>query len=98
MRRLVSLFLILTISISIFAQKKARPEPNFYRNLYTGDILNKKEFQEFVNSLQKDFSDSIKGNAIVSLRFLEVKISKDSIIQTFNYDIRVGNEYKIRAY
>lgn len=97
MRRLISLLLILTASISVFAQKKGRPEPNFYRNLYTGDILNKKEFEEFRQALYTDFNDSIRRNVNITLRFMSLKISNDSMIQSFNYDLRVGNEYKKRA-
>ena len=91
-------FLLLSITIfSCFGQNNKRPEPNFYKNLYTQEILNKEQFLEFRNTLYAKYHDSINGMPNITLRFMKLEISNDSIIQPFNYDIRVGKEYIIRA-
>lgn len=97
MSRLISLLLIFTASLSAYAQKKERPEPNYFKNLYTGDLLNKIEFEEFRQKLYTDFNDSIRRNVNITMRFVSLKSSNDSIIQSFNYDLRVGKKYIKRA-
>ena len=73
-----------------------RPEPNFYKNRYTGEILNKTEFEVFRNSLLPKNNDSLKKSHL-SFSFYESEKSADSIIQHFKYDLRIGDKYIIRA-
>lgn len=78
-------------------QGNKRPEPNYYRNLSTNEILDKSDFGRFTVSLHQNIPDSLKGSEHVILHFEPLDISGDSIIQPFNYDIRVGDEYLVRA-
>ncbi len=88
-------FLIIILVVTISCNNK-RPEPNFYKNLYTGEILNKNEFEKFRNSLYLKNIDSTKK---ISLNFVFSKLEKssDSIIQNFKYDLRIGDKYIVRA-
>lgn len=92
MKRLFSiLFLTLLISCS-----NERPEPNYYKNLFTGEIFNKSEFQEFKSSFYLNYKDSIEKPNII-WNFLKLEKSADSIIQNFKYDMRIGDKYIVRA-
>lgn len=73
-----------------------RLEPNYYRNLHTGKILNKSEFEKFRNSLYTKNSDSIKKTNI-NFVFTKLEKSSDSIIQNFKYELRIGDKYIVRA-
>ena len=73
-----------------------RPEPNFYKNLYTSEILNKTEFEVFRQSLLPKNNDSLKISN-VSFSFYELEKSADSNIMHFKYDLRIGDKYIIRA-
>lgn len=85
------ILLVLTISCN-----NERPEPNFYKNLYTGEILNKTEFEKFRNSLYlKNTNSDEKPN--INWTFYKLEKSSDSIIQNFKYDLRIGNKYIIRS-
>lgn len=97
MRIIITFLLIGIVLFSSCNQKRKRPEPDFYKNLYTQDILNKTQFRELINSLHTKHNDSIKGMARINIHFKKMEIYSDSIIQPFNYDIRVGKQYKIRA-
>ena len=92
MKRLFSI-LILTLSISC---KNERPQPNYYRNLFTGETLKKSEFQEFQTSFYLNYKDSIEKPKII-WNFSKLEKSADSIIQNFKYDMRIGDKYIIRA-
>lgn len=85
------LFLVFTISCS-----NKRPEPNFYKNLYTGEILNKTEFVKFSNSLHLENKSSTEKTHI-TFKFYKLEKSSDSIIQQFKYDLRVGSKYIVRS-
>jgi len=98
MRKVIQLLLLCLTTFSGLGQNSERPEPNFYKNLFTQEILDKKQFLEFRNSLYIEYNDSINGIPDIRIYFKQLEISNDSIIQPFNYDIRVGNEYIIRAY
>ena len=41
-----NLYILLLLAFTISCNTK-RPEPNFYKNGYTGEILNKSDFEEF---------------------------------------------------
>ncbi len=73
-----------------------RPEPNIYKNLYTGDYLNKLEFENFQKKLGDKYSDSTK-KTIINYHFYEIVFSSDSIIQPFKYDVKVGNIYLVNS-
>ena len=103
------LFVITSVFLVVFfcyKQKFKRPDPNFYKNLYTGEVLGQSEFKEFREKLYtnlldttkgKDYIDSIKNEISIHLRFYSLEYSDDSIIQPFNYDVRIGKEYLIRT-
>jgi len=110
-------FIYLSIAIiSIFGctQKSKRTEPNFYKNLYTEDILDKSEFETFrselflslldtiymstLDSTEKQmYVDSTLSKVQMNFIFYSLSVNNDSVIQPFNYDIRIGNEYIVRA-
>lgn len=73
-----------------------RPEPDYYKNLFTGEILDKSEFKTFRDSLISLKFDSLEGEKMTKFHFRSLNSSKDSIIQDFNYSIRVGMEYLVR--
>jgi len=50
-----------------------------------------------IDSVQYKKFDSIKGVKNITMHFYELIVSNDSVIQTFKYDVRVGNEYLVRA-
>ncbi|MCR9067129.1 MAG: hypothetical protein NXI00_24400, partial [Cytophagales bacterium] len=84
--------LLLTYLISC----SSRPEPDYYKNLFTGEILDKGEFEQFRDSLIALEFDTIEGEKMFITHFKELITSNDSIIQHFNYSIRVGMEYLVR--
>ena len=88
-------FLIIILVLTISCNNE-RPEPNFYKNLYTGEILNKTEFEEFRNSLSLKNTDSIEKTNLI-FEFYKLEKSSDSIIQNFKYSLRIGDKYIIRA-
>jgi len=73
-----------------------RPEPNFYKNGYTGEILNKSDFEDYRLSIYTKYLDSVSKPKI-SFNFYKIEKSSDSIIQNFKYDIRIGDAYIIRS-
>jgi thiol-disulfide isomerase/thioredoxin len=89
------LFLILILALTISCNNE-RPEPNFYKNLYTGEILNKTEFEKFQTSFILNYRDSIEKPKII-WKFYKLEKSSDSIIQNFKYDMRIGDKYIVRA-
>ena len=66
------------------------------KNLFTGDILDKREFKQLRDSLYTLEFDSIEGKKMVALHFKELANSNDSTIQHFSYSIRIGMEYLVR--
>ena len=91
--------LLLLILFFGCCQGNKRPEADYYKNLFTEEVLDKTSFEEFRKDLlQKYYSDSKKGNAHINMHFYGLLFSGDSIIQPFNYDIRIGNEYIVRAH
>jgi thiol-disulfide isomerase/thioredoxin len=90
----------LLISIVLFiscTNNKKRTEPNFYRNLYTNETLNKAEFDILSRSIRKENVHSIPQDLSINYHFYSIEISNDSIIQPFKYDLRIGTEYLVRA-
>jgi len=86
------------IFLSVFALSchQRRLEPNIYKNLYTGEYLNKLEFENFQKMLRHKYSDSAKKTKI-NYHFYEIVSSSDSIIQPFKYDVKVGNIYLVNS-
>jgi len=87
--------LLLLILIVLISCNKERPEPNFYKNLYTGQILNKIEYQDFRNSIHLKYSDSIE-KTYIGFNYYKIEKSSDSIIQNFKYEIRKEDKYLVR--
>ncbi len=87
-------FLIL-ILIFLISCNTEKPEANFYKNLYTGEILTKKEFEEFTASIYSSHKDSIEKTN-VNFMFYKLEKISDSIIQKFKYNLRVGDKYLVR--
>jgi len=90
---------LLIIVILFFGcnQKNKKAEPDFYKNLFTGEVLNKSEYNEFIYDLHNKKFDSIKGEKNISMHFYQLIVSNDSIIRPFKYEVRIGNEYLIRV-
>lgn len=96
--KLNALIFLLSLTISFGCSRKNKsPEPNYYKNLMTNEIFNKTEFDSFRVSLYQIIPDSLKGKELVTLHFEHLETTNDSIIQPFKYDIRVGEEYLVRA-
>ena len=53
-------------------------------------------FRQFTDSLYSLEFDSIVGEKMVTLHFRKLIHSNDSMVQPFNYSIRVGMEYLVR--
>lgn len=98
MRIIIQFLLLSTILFASCKQNRKRPEPNFYKNLYTQEVLNKAQYRELINSLHAQYDDSLHGIASITIHLKQLNISNDSVTQPFNYDVRVGKEYKMRAY
>jgi len=98
---LILLFsLVLTLSCtnsnSGFIEKENSAD--YYKNLFTGEILDKAEFQKFRDSLMLmslNSADSLNNKMTFTTHFYDL-ISADSTIQEFKYSIRIGNEYLVR--
>jgi thiol-disulfide isomerase/thioredoxin len=91
---LLSIFLI-TFFTSCNNQRK-RPEPNFYRNLFTNETLSQSEYDSLRLSIVMENLDSLQQPHI-SFHHYNIEISNDSVIQPFAYSIRIGTEYLVRA-
>lgn len=68
---------------------------DYYKNLITGEILNKSEFQKFRDSLMVMVANSEDSDKNFTTHFYDF-INQDSAIQEFKYSIRIGNEYLVR--
>lgn len=113
MRKIIYLFIAL-ISIFGCTRKSKKLKPDFYKNLYTEEILDSLEFEKFRKNLFFSFLDSVYISTLdsteiqpyidstlskihLSFTFQSPIINNDSVIQPFDYDIRIGNEYIVRA-
>jgi thiol-disulfide isomerase/thioredoxin len=92
---LVIIFLLFLL-LSILGCKQKTEQHKFYKNFYTGRILNQTEFNHFGKELKLKYNDSTKR---FKLNYLFFKIDKsvDSIIYNFKYSLRVGNEYIVNS-
>lgn len=100
---LFSLTLILSCTKSKSGFIEKAYSADYYKNLFTGEILDKNEFQKFRDSLMQmsyNLSRADSLNEEVAYNFtthFHDFISGDSTIQEFNYSIRIGNEYIVRS-
>lgn len=69
----------------------------YYKNLNTNKIIKDADMRGFVDSLTKEYSDSILGSGNVTIQINKTIEKKDSVIRFFTYDIRVGLQYPIRS-
>jgi thiol-disulfide isomerase/thioredoxin len=97
MKKTIQILIIFGILLMSCNKKKQRPEPGFYKNLYTNELLNKSEFNDLHAKLYKEYYDSVKGVPNISFFFERLIETKDSSIQPFKFDVRVGKEYKVRS-
>jgi thiol-disulfide isomerase/thioredoxin len=74
------------------------PKPDFYKNLYTQELLNESEIKNFRNSLIQDYPDSIKHKFRFIMMFHRMVDSAGYKIQPFSYDLRIGTDYIKRYY
>ena len=88
--------LLFLLVILIIGCKERSQEPNYYKNLYTGEILNKPQFEEFIVSLHLKHRDSIQ-EPYINFFYFKLERSADSIIRKFKYDVRVGTRYVVRS-
>lgn len=105
MKKQIHYFLILILIAQLLGCNK-RTEPNYYKNLFTGEIMSFPEFSKFWKNLYLSHVDTTKGKIYTEKQFKELFIkmhfykiihSNDSVIQPFKYDIRIKNEYVVRA-
>lgn len=92
----ITLIIILIVLFTSCNNKRKRPEPNFYRNLYTNETLSQSEFDTLRISIIANHDSLQRLN--IGYHFYNIEISNDSVIQPFKYDIRIGTEYLIRAH
>lgn len=89
----VVLLMVFIFSISC---KNKRPEPNFFKNLYTGEIIGKSEMRNYIKNkiLPKD-KDSLQK---MDFRMVYYKLEQkqDSVILNFKYNLRYEDKYLIR--
>jgi thiol-disulfide isomerase/thioredoxin len=77
--------------------KQKQQVPEFYKNLYTGEIMPASEYETFSNKLASHYFDSLNEHVHIQYRIYNRKNSPDSIINSFKYNIKVGNKYIVRA-
>ncbi len=96
MRKLL-IFVILFIAVGC-KKKRPQPQPNFFRNLYTGEIISQKDLDSYVKKsiLPKD-KDSLK-KIDFGLHIFNLEKSSDSIIANFKYNLRFEDKYLKRPY
>jgi thiol-disulfide isomerase/thioredoxin len=69
----------------------------YFKNLNTNKIIKESDMPGFVDSLNKEYSDSVLGQSHINIHIKNVIEKKDSVIKFFTYDIRVGLEYPVRS-
>ena len=74
-------------------QQVVRPEPDFYKNLYTQELLNKSEIKNFRSSLFQGYPDSVRHKLKMTMMFHRMEDSAGYKIQPFSYDLRIDTEY-----
>ena len=97
---LLAIFIIALVYIQyskIYTQNSEIPNANFYKNILANEVLSKNEFEEFKEKLYLKYIDTTRGKLNIMFHFSKLVISNDSIIQPFNYDVRLGDEYLVRA-
>lgn len=95
--KITTQFLLIGIIFFSSCLQNNRPKPDFYKNLYTNEILSEIEYLDLIKSLQTEYNDSTNQIANITIHFEALDISNDSVIQPFKYDVRLGNEYLVRA-
>jgi len=93
----IALIIILMTFFTSCNNRRKRPEPDFYKNLFTNETLSQSEFDTLRISIIRENLDSLQRPTI-AYHFYNIEISNDSIIQPFKYDIRIGTEYLVRAH
>ena len=98
MKAIITIFLAAHIALLSGCKQGPRYlEADFYKNLYTGEILDKADFEKYCSSLSSNYTDPAGGETNVNFIFYGLTSSGDSVIQSFKYDIRIGTEYIVRA-
>ena len=69
------------------------PEPDFYKNLYTLELLNTSELKSFRDSLIQSYPDSVQHKLKFLLMFHRMVDSSSYKIRPFSYDLRIGTNY-----
>ena len=105
MKTKILLIIASFILLSGCFQKPERPQPDFYKNLYTDEILNETELLEFMQKLHLSYIDTTKSKEEQSAIAEQIQIrrmiypsyySNSSIIQPFKYEVKIGDEYIVR--
>lgn len=63
------LFITLLISCNF---KQKRPEPGFYKNLYTNEIISQSEFDLLTEKIFQDNFDSTPKNTAINYQFYDL--------------------------
>jgi thiol-disulfide isomerase/thioredoxin len=78
------------------AQRLKLKNQTFTKKCTLHEVLNKKEYNKFINSLLLTYPDPIYKNKHLGITFQSLIDSSGFRIRPFTYDIRIGTEYKIR--
>ncbi|WP_339625589.1 hypothetical protein [uncultured Winogradskyella sp.] len=73
-----TLYILLVLAFTVSCSNE-RSEPNFYKNGYTGEILNKSDFEDYRLSIYTKYLDSVSKPKI-SFNFYKIEKFSDSII------------------
>lgn len=90
----LKIFRLIIFCLILHGCNKARPEPDYYQNEFTGEFLSKVEFDELRKNLVPDTTNE---KVSISFRFTKMIEKGDSLIQPFKYDLRIGKNYIKRS-
>jgi thiol-disulfide isomerase/thioredoxin len=89
--------ILIVLTTFFFACQNKRPDVNFYKNLYSGEYLNRSEFEDFKKKLAIEYFDSTAKKRQIIFRYEKIVTSSDSTIRPFKYDIIIGNVYVVNS-
>lgn len=90
----IAVLIVFVLTLISCGQKKQNPK--YYKNFYSGEVLNQAEYEDFAKSLREKYFDPAKR---FKMNFVFYKIDKlaDSTIYNFKLDLRVGTEYVVNS-
>ena len=96
--KLLLIFILFIITLSCKQERKTiSGEVEIYKNMHTGELIDdEQKFQDYINKLQKNYSDSTDGKAWLTLNMHILEKKNDTVFHPFSYDVKVNNEYIVR--